>query len=162
MAKRQVFYSFNYKEDVFRVQQIRNIGVVEGNKPVTANKWEEVKKKGDKAIKTWIDENMAKKSCVIVLIGSDTYNRKWINYEIEQAWNRGKPLLGIRIHNIKCMNKGTSTKGKNPFDYFTIGTAKIKLSTRVPCYNPKSSDAYNDISKNLFSWIEDAIKNKKN
>ncbi len=50
MAKRQVFYSFHYDNDVFRVQQIRNIGALEDNKPVSANDWEKVKKGGDKAI----------------------------------------------------------------------------------------------------------------
>jgi hypothetical protein len=50
MAKRQVFYSFHYKNDVMRVAQIRNIGVIEGNKPVSENDWEEVKKKGDSAV----------------------------------------------------------------------------------------------------------------
>jgi len=29
MAKRQVFYSFHYANDVMRVQQIRNIGMIE-------------------------------------------------------------------------------------------------------------------------------------
>ena len=28
MAKRKVFYSFHYGNDVFRVQQIRNMGVL--------------------------------------------------------------------------------------------------------------------------------------
>ena len=37
MAKRQIFYSFHYDNDVFRVQQIRNIGALEDNKPVSAN-----------------------------------------------------------------------------------------------------------------------------
>ena len=58
MAKRQVFYSFHFDNDVMRVQQIRNIGVIEGNEPVSPNKWEEIKRKGDNAIEKWIDENM--------------------------------------------------------------------------------------------------------
>lgn len=29
MTKRRVFYSFHYENDVMRVQQIRNIGVLE-------------------------------------------------------------------------------------------------------------------------------------
>ena len=39
MAKRQIFYSFHYDNDVFRVQQIRNIGALEDNKPVSVNDW---------------------------------------------------------------------------------------------------------------------------
>ena len=41
---RQVFYSFHFNNDVMRVQQIRNIGIIEGNTPVSANEWEEIKR----------------------------------------------------------------------------------------------------------------------
>ena len=51
MAKRQVFYSFHYDNDVFRVQQIRNIGALKDNKPVSANEWESVKRGGEASIK---------------------------------------------------------------------------------------------------------------
>lgn len=94
-TKRQVFYSFHFDNDVFRVQQIRNIGVIEGNTPVSLNEWESVKKKGDAAIKKWIDDNMKYRSCVIVLIGEQTANRKWVNHEILKAWNEKKGLLGM-------------------------------------------------------------------
>ncbi len=46
MAKRQVFYSFHFDNDSWRAGQVRNIGVVEGNTPVSSNDWEEVKRKG--------------------------------------------------------------------------------------------------------------------
>ena len=39
MPKRQVFFSFHFKNDVMRVQQIRNIGVIEGNTPVSPSNW---------------------------------------------------------------------------------------------------------------------------
>ena len=47
MTKRQVFYSFHFKNDSWRAGQVRNIGVVEGNTPVSSNDWEEVKRKGN-------------------------------------------------------------------------------------------------------------------
>lgn len=51
MTKRQIFYSFHFYNDVMRVQQIRNIGALEDNKPVSASEWEEVKRKGEASIK---------------------------------------------------------------------------------------------------------------
>lgn len=63
MPKRQVFYSFHFDNDVMRVQLIRNIGVIEGNTPVSANDWEELKRKGDSAVEKWIDENMKNRLC---------------------------------------------------------------------------------------------------
>lgn len=40
MAKRQIFYSFHFDNDVMRVQQIRNIGAIEDNKPISPNDWD--------------------------------------------------------------------------------------------------------------------------
>lgn len=161
MAKRQIFYSFHFKNDVMRVAQVRNIGALEDNKPVSENDWEEVKKKGDKAIEKWIDDNMKYRSCVVVLVGEETANRPWVQYEIKKAWNDGKGILGIYIHNLKCPRNGTCRQGKNPFDQFTFDDGS-KLSSVVKCHNPKSSDAYNDIKNNIEDWIEEAIKIRNN
>lgn len=38
---------------------------------------------------------------MVVLIGEDTAKRKWVKYEIKKAWNEGKGVLGIYIHNLK-------------------------------------------------------------
>ena len=157
MAKKQIFFSFHFGNDVMRVQQIRNIGVIEGNTPVSVNEWEEVKRKGDNAIEKWVDDNMKYRSCVVVLVGEETANRKWVKYEIEKAWNDGKGLLGIYIHNIKCPRNGKCNQGVNPFDQFTFKDGS-KLSSVVKCHNPNSYDAYNDIAKNIENWIETAAK----
>jgi hypothetical protein len=162
MAKRQVFYSFHYDNDVFRVQQIRNIGSLEDNKPVSTNDWETVKRGGDSSIKRWIDNNLLYKSCLVVLVGSDTSNRRWVKYEIEKAWNDGRAVLGIYIHNLRCPRTGVSRKGANPFDSFTINQGKDRLSSIVKCYDPNTNDAYRDIANNIEKWIEEAINNKAN
>ena len=159
MAKRQVFYSFHYENDVFRVQQIRNIGALEDNKPVSANEWESVKRGGEASIKKWIDDNLRYKSCVIVLVGEETANRKWVRYEIEKAWELGKGLVGVYIHNLKDPRTGKSSKGKNPFDQFEFNDG-TKLSSVVNCYNPNPNDAYNEIKNNLEDWIEEAIASR--
>ncbi len=159
MAKRQIFYSFHYDNDVFRVQQIRNMGALEENKPVSANEWETVKKGGDGAIEKWIEDNMKYRSCVVVLVGSETANRKWVKHEIKKAWSEGKGVVGIYIHNLKCPQNGTCSIGTNPFDQFTVNG--VKMSSLVKCYNPKSTDAYNDIKSNIENWIEEAINNRK-
>lgn len=157
MIKRQVFYSFHYEKDVMRVQQIRNIGAIEENKPVSSNNWESIKRNGDSAVEAWIDENMKYRSCVIVLVGEETANRKWVKYEIVKAWNDGKGLLGIHINNLKDPRYGTCQEGKNPFEQFILNN-KYYLSNIVKCYKTKSLDAYNDIANNLEAWIEEAIR----
>lgn len=156
MAKIPVFFSFHYANDVMRVQQIRNIGALEGNEPVSPNDWEQVKRGGDASIKNWIDENMRYKRCIIVLVGSATADRPWVRYEIEKAWNDKKAIFGIHIHNLRCPRSGTSIKGQNPFDTFTFQNG-AKLSSVVNCYDPGAYNTYNAIALNMGGWINSAI-----
>ncbi len=162
MTTRKIFYSFHFDNDVFRVQQIRNIGTLEDNKPVAPNEWETVKKGGDAAIKKWINDNMAGKSCVVVLIGSQTAARPWVKHEILKAWNDDKrAVLGINIHNLKDPKTGTSTAGINPFTGLNLKDSKGN-SVTIPCKNPSSTDAYNSIKDNLEAWVEEAIAFRAN
>ena len=159
MAKRQVFYSFHYIPDNWRASQVRNIGVVEGNKPVSDNDWEDVTKGGDKAIQKWIDDNLRYRSCTIVLVGEKTADRKWINYEIEKSWDDGKGVVGIHIHGLENSKGEQTHKGKNPFDY--VKADGKALSSIVKCYDTpyvSSKYVYECIQENLEKWIEEAIK----
>lgn len=158
--KRQVFFSFHYKNDCRRAAQIRSIGVIEGNAPISDNDWEKLKNTSDETVKNWIKKEMKMRSCVIVLVGNETASRKWIKYEIEEAWNSGKGLLGIYIHNIKDPQTGKCNKGSNPFEQFKVG--EKKLSDIVECYNPDSKEAYNDIVDKISDLIEKAIEIRNN
>jgi len=158
---RKVFFSFHYKPDHWRASQVRQMGAIEGDAPVSDNDWEKVTKGGDPAIEKWIDGQMSGKSCAVVLIGADTAGRKWIEHEICKAWNDQKGVLGIYVHKLKNSDEKQSTKGANPFDPITFGTNKSKLSTVAKAYDPPYSDsaeAYAYIKKHLSDWVEDAIK----
>src|SRR4051812_12189477 len=112
---RHAFYSFHYKPDCSRAAQVRNMGVIDSNRPASDNDWESIKSRGDAAIKKWIDDQLVGRSCAVVLIGATTANRKWINYEIEAAWNAKKGLLGVYIHGLKDLDGNQSLQGANPF-----------------------------------------------
>jgi hypothetical protein len=162
---RRVFYSFHYKPDNARAARVRNIGVVEGNKPATDNDWETITGGGDKAIKKWIDDQLDGKSCNVVLIGENTAGRKWIKYEIEAAWNNKKGLAGVHVHKLKDLDGNQASKGRNPFEDFTVGEKKKELSSIVKTFNPPYSDSkevYGYISENLEDWIEEAIEIRDN
>jgi len=160
MKKRQVFYSFHYKPDSWRASQVRNIGVIEGNSAVSDNEWETIKKGGDYAIARWINSQMKYRSCTVVLVGRNTANRRWINYEIIKSWNDGMGVVGIRIHGLKNSDGCISVLGENPFDYVEFNNGK-KLSSVVKCYNPhgrSSIERYIWIKKHLSNAVEEAIK----
>jgi MTH538 TIR-like domain (DUF1863) len=157
---RKVFFSFHYKPDNWRASQVRNAGVVEGNRPVSDNDWETITRGGDSAIQRWIDEQLSGTSCAVVLIGNATAGRKWIKYEIEKAWNDGKGVVGIYVHNLKDVSGDQSAKGRNPFVDFTMKRDNKKLSDIVKAYDPPfvtSTSVYDHIKTNLDRWAEEAI-----
>ena len=161
---RRVFYSFHYKPDSWRASQVRNMGVIEGNRPVSDNDWEEITGAGDRAIEKWIADQMDGKSCAVVLIGANAAGRKWINYEIIKSWNDKKGVLGIYIHNLQDSGGKQSTKGRNPFDDITVGKT-TSLSKIVKAYDPPSyvsTYVYNHIKENLAGWVDEAIRIRDN
>ncbi|MGH7856257.1 MAG: TIR domain-containing protein [Candidatus Binatia bacterium] len=76
---RRVFFSFHYERDNWRAGQVRNSWVTKPDRESAgfwdAAAWEEVKKRGDDAIKRWIRDQMAGSSVTAVLIGRDTSTR---------------------------------------------------------------------------------------
>jgi hypothetical protein len=144
---------------------VRNIGAIEGNKPAPDNDWETITKNGDTAITKWIKDQMKYRSCTIVLVGENTANRKWINYEIIESWNAGMGVVGIRIHGLKNQDGYIANLGYNPFNYITYGKDGKKLSDIVKCYNPagdNSKDRYDWITKHISNAVEEAIKIREN
>lgn len=155
---RKVFFSFHYNPDSWRASQVRNIGVIEGNAPVSDNDWEEVTSGGNSAIEEWINNQMSGRSSVVVLIGENTAGRKWIKYEIKKAWEDGKGIVGIYIHNLKNSSGNKSSKGSNPFDDFKLG--EDQMSDIVKVYDPPyttSTYVYDHIKENIEDWVEEAI-----
>lgn len=156
---RKTFLTFHYEADCWRVSQIKKIGSIEGQPLLSSNKWEEVKGGGESAIKKWIDDQMKGKSCQVVLIGKDTKGRKWVDYEIKKAWNDGKGILGIHIHNLKDVHGKQTTKGPNPFYGWKVGEESLTkwAKTYDPPYST-STKVYEYIAENIEDWIEEAIK----
>jgi hypothetical protein len=153
---RHAFFSFHHARDVGRAGQVRNSWVTKDRVDAgfwDAAEWEEVKKKDDAAIHRWIDKQMEGTSVTVVLIGTETSQRKHILYEIEQSHKLGKGMLGIYIHNMKDSNSKTDTKGANPFTAYTFKDKAGNVIT-YPTYDWVSDNGRD----NLGSWIEAAAK----
>ena len=113
---RKVFFSFDW-DDVWRVNQVRHSWITQGNSKagfIDAGEIEEVKKRTDKEIRKWIDEQMKGTSVTCILIGSKTDESKWVKYEIEKSIDKKRGLLGVLIHNLKDVAGKTDKKGANP------------------------------------------------
>lgn len=161
---RRCFYSFHYNADSRRAARIRQIGAIEGNRPATDNGWETITKGGDHAIRRWINGQMQGRSCAIVLVGARTANRKWINYEIDRAWEKGMGVVGVRIHRLVDLDGRVSERGANPFDYVYHPRTRVRLSSIVGCHEPVGPDSkacYGWIAGSLPSLVEEAVAIRK-
>ena len=157
--KRQVFFSFEYAKDNWRASQVRNMGKVSDESTFSDNDWEEVKEKSDSKIKEWIENQLQKRSCVVVLIGATTSTRKWVKYEIEKAYEMKKGIVGIHINKLKDKDGNQTEKGSNPF-YNILTDSGERLSKYVDCFESvyqTSKYVYDDISDNIENLIEKAI-----
>jgi hypothetical protein len=101
---RKVFFSFHYRRDLWRVNVVRNSGMIDGVSAAgfhDESLWEETKRKGEDAVKNLINTGLNGTSVTVVLIGAETSGRRYVTYEIEKSISCGNGLLGIYVNNIK-------------------------------------------------------------
>jgi hypothetical protein len=157
---RRVFFSFHYERDIWRANVVRNSWVTQPGREDAGfwdgSLWEHAKRLGDDAVRHMIDEGLKNTSVTVVLIGTETADRKWVRYEIKESYNRGNGLLGIYIHNIPDQNRRTNPKGENPLGrvYVERGGRKVYLSELYPVYDWVHDNGYS----NIGSWVEMAAR----
>lgn len=163
MPGRRVFFSFHYQRDIWRVNVVRNSNVIEAQAAAgwqDASLWERTKKTGDAAIKKLIDEGLEGTSVTVVLIGKETAQRTYVNYEIEQSVKRGNGLLGVHINRIADQNGSTHWRGAVPrllakhgahchvYDAKRLGTwvERAAVAAGRPC-------AKHDVARCVLCWL---------
>ena len=123
MAKK-VYFAFHYQDVVdFRANVVRNHNFTKGVEAAgyyDYSIWEESKKKGDLALKRMINSELEGTSVTTVLIGTLTYSRRWVRYEIMKSVQRGNRVLGIHINSIPGKNSQTKTLGANPLEHLGL------------------------------------------
>ena len=141
---RKVFFSFHYERDIWRVNVVRNSGLIEGFAVAgfhDASLWEETKRKGDNEIRRLIDKGLEGTSVTVVLIGAETADRRLISYEIERSVGRKNGILGLRINAIKDQHGKTDISGAIP-------PALLKIEAPV----------YDWQYEKFGQWLEEAYK----
>jgi MTH538 TIR-like domain (DUF1863) len=140
---RRVFFSLEYS-DVTRAMVVRNSAVTKGKEAagfIDAAEFEKLEKRGDAAVKAWIDAQLVGTSVTAVLVGAKTCTSKWVIYETEQSIKRVNGLLGIDISKIKDFNGHTTERcGRIPAGY--------------SFYLWNNDNGY----ENIGDWIEKAAK----
>ena len=71
-------------------------------------------------MKRLINGGLDNTSVTAVLIGSHTYARRWVRYEIMKSIERGNTMIGVHINGIPDRNRQTKAAGPNPFDHLGL------------------------------------------
>jgi hypothetical protein len=85
-----------------------------------ASLWEDARKDGDVAVKRLINAGLEGTSTTCVLIGSQTFNRRWVTYELMRSFKRGNAILAVHVNSITGKDRQTKPLGPNPLHYLGV------------------------------------------
>ena len=189
--KKRLFFSCHYNDhDELRADVVRNHWQAMPGHEIYGRYepaiWESVTKQGDRhAVQRLIDGGINQANNLCVLIGSDTYDRLWVRYEIFKSFQRRANVVGVHINSIMDGSQETRGKGENPFEHVGVsfsGCGKIatlwedvkgewveykgingSASFAVDVPEEYRDNAY-DFSSfyNIFSWVDDDGVNNMN
>jgi MTH538 TIR-like domain (DUF1863) len=126
-TKRKAFFSF-YFEDVMRVNNVRQVWKITHRDSATnrsfydSSLWESRKIVNEVALKRLIRAGVLYTSAVCVLAGTETWERRWVRYEIARAIIDGRGLLTVHLNGLNHHQTGTPhPRGHNPLAFMAIG-----------------------------------------
>jgi hypothetical protein len=140
VIKRKAFFSFHY-DDIMRVNNARMTGTLK-NPAASAMRtfydgslWESRKLHGPEALKQLIRDGVKQTSAVCVLIGTHTWGRPWVRYEIARAVIDNRGLLGVHLNSINHHQRRCPCPlGPSPFDYLGVGKVSPPGFYQPPVY----------------------------
>ena len=134
---RRVFFSFHFQNDIWRVNQVRqswrykcplSYRHANGNLDFfDASIWEDAKRKGENSMKQLIRENLKNTTVTCILVGENTYQRPWVQYEIARSIVKGNALLVVYINKLMNQKRMVSRAGPNPLNYMGVCSDKGRI-----------------------------------
>ena len=121
--------------------------------------FERIKRDGEESIKRWIDKQLSGTSVTVVLIGSETLDSKYVQYEIEQSHERGNAIIALKIGKVKNLSQKTSISQS------VVKIIGKKKNGELLWFDEIIDREYdyikNDGFNNLEKWIENVDKVKE-
>jgi hypothetical protein len=149
VAKR-VYFGFHYQDVIdFRANVVRNHWVTKEHRDAAgffdASLWEDAKSKGPIGLKRLINSALEGTSTTCVLIGTQTYARPWVRYEILKSFKRGSAILGVHINSITGRDRLTKPLGPNPLEHVGVTFSDTGLTATLHEKNNSKWHEYAEI-----------------
>lgn len=159
MAKR-VFFSFDYENDLSRALVVKKNWTLKENEEsgfTSKAEFERMKRDGDDVVERWIDKQLGGTVVTVVLIGSETLDSKYVQYEIEKSYERGNAIIAVKIGKVKNLSQQTSLSQS------VVKIAGKKRDGELLWFDEIIDGEYdyikNDGYNNLENWLEEvAVK----
>jgi hypothetical protein len=130
-----VYFSFTFS-DVMRVNNIRQTGKIGARQAQEEREfkdrsiWESRRINDIETLKNLMRTSMPRSSTVCVLIGTDTWQKRWVKYEIARSVIEGKGLLAIHLNGLNHVErKAPDPLGFNPL--WVMGVSKSENGTYI-------------------------------
>jgi len=166
MAKR-VFFSFHYQDVVdFRANVVRMHSTTKPEREdigfFDASLWEETKRSGKVALKRLINSGLDNTSVTCVLVGSETYARPWVRYELLKSYKKGNKLLACHINSVKGRDERVKPPGPNPLDFIGVVFSSDGRTATLKEYTNGVWSDYIEIdgSANYDFYVEEQFRGK--
>jgi len=107
IEKRKVYFAFSFS-DVMRVNCMRNSGKIGSRETKNYARdfydrsiWEQRSITKENGLKALMRRGVEHSSAICVLVGSDTWQSRWVRYEIARAVIDGRGLLAVHVHTTR-------------------------------------------------------------
>lgn len=147
---RKAFFSFHYQDVIdFRANVVRQHWLTKPDREAAgffdSSIWGNAKLSGDIGIKRVINSGLAGTSVTCILIGSNTYARRWVRYEIMSSFRKGNRIIAIHINSIRGRDQLTKASGPNPLKYLGVTYSESGLTATLREWDGKAWRDYMEI-----------------
>jgi MTH538 TIR-like domain (DUF1863) len=119
-TKRKAYFAFRF-EDIMRVNNVRNAWCIDHpDSPAMRSFrdrsiWGKSKAQEPESLKALMRDAVIHSSAVCVLVGTNTWQGRWVKYEIARAVADKRGLLAVHLNGLNHHQRQTSdTRGYNP------------------------------------------------
>ena len=100
-------------------------------KAIPISSREDVRHQGESAVKNYIKKMLAESDIMICLIGNDSHNSNWIDYEMDVATSKNIPIIGVRIPNTYGSGPLLFKKRDLPIINWNVNEIKREINMNI-------------------------------
>lgn len=88
---------------------------------------EDLRQEGAMSVRKYLSPLIQSAQAVVLLVGNNSHDRPWIDYEIQNARSAGKPLAVVRLPNSTGGPPRTVPRADVAFDPASLRTALLSI-----------------------------------